>query len=606
MEEAFILVPGQNTETMRKLSGYEIIEKIGKGGMGTVFRGRQVSLDRPVAIKVLSKKLTDCPEVLDRFRRESQIIARLNHPNIIHVIDRGVTPVGMPYFVMDYVEGTDLAQKIKADGLSVNRKLELSIQVCKALSYAHKNGVIHRDIKPANVLIDNDGNALVLDFGIAKISGNGGSSTSETQPEVVMGTIEYMSPEQRSASRSVTAASDLYSLGAMMYELFTGVKPIGRLRLPTDIDPTIPKTLEEIILRCLELNPEDRFDSADEVKDGLLQVLQGAHLPNAQKERAKTGLPGSENKFALLDVIKEDDFGGVYLYQDKVDQRLLVIKKRTKTDAGLGEAKILTNLKHENIVNILGASGDKRLFIIVMEYLSGGSLKDRLVRPHPWVDALKIARQVASGLSFAHRNRIVHGNLRPSNILLTETGEVRIADFGLDEHYGSEDGKNWYNLCSEAKSPGADIFASGVIFYQMLTGQPPVWKDQSLVPHNCFNLLPVTLQKTVARMISCETESRYKSFDEVIVEIDGLLAAYEERKKRIKARQDQRNAATPAPMAHQGQTGWRLVQTLLVLGLLFVTAFVYLQHAGQIGVYADAIPAVWDRLLSFIYSFAHR
>jgi serine/threonine-protein kinase len=392
----------------------------------------------------------------------------------------------------------------------------------------------------------------------------------------------------------------------MMYELFTGVKPLGRFRPPTAIDPSIPKPLEEIILRCLEPKPEDRFASADEVKDGLLQVLQGAHLPNAQKERAKTGLSGSENKFALLDVIKEDDFGGVYLYQDKVDQRLLVIKKRTKTDAGLSEAKILTNLKHKNIVNILGASGDERLFIIVMEYLSGGSLKDRLVRPHPWVDALKIARQVASGLSFAHRNRIVHGNLRPSNILLTETGEVRIADFGLDEHYASEDGKNWYNLCSEARSAGADIFASGVIFYQILTGQPPVWKDKNLVPHNCFNLLPVTLQKTIARMISCETESRYKSFDEVIVEIDGLLAAYEERKKRINARQDQRNAATPAPMAHQRQTGWRLVQTLLLLGLLFVTALVYLQHAGQIGVYADAIPAVWDRLLSFIYLFAHR
>ncbi|MBW2109421.1 MAG: serine/threonine protein kinase, partial [Deltaproteobacteria bacterium] len=141
---------------MQRIGGYEIIEKIGSGGMGAVFRGRQVSLDRPVAIKVLSKTLADCREALERFNRESQIIARLNHPNIIHVIDRGVTSRGMPYFVMEYIEGRDLAQAIKSGDLDVNRKLDLMIQVCKALSYAHKNSVIHRDIKPGNVLIDAD------------------------------------------------------------------------------------------------------------------------------------------------------------------------------------------------------------------------------------------------------------------------------------------------------------------------------------------------------------------------------------------------------------------------------------------------------------------
>jgi len=573
--------------------------------MGAVYRGRQVSLDRPVAIKVLSKRLTDCEEVRDRFNRESQIIARLTHPNIIHVIDRGVTKNGMPYFVMEHVEGTDLAQKIKAGSLTTNRKLELSIQVCKALSYAHKNDVIHRDIKPANVLIDNDGNALVLDFGIAKLSDNGISKTAHTQTDVVMGTIEYMSPEQQTASRSVTAASDLYSMGALMYELFTGVKPLGRFRPPTGIDPSIPESLEAIILRCLEPNPKDRFSSADEVKDGLLQLLQGAHLPYSQKERAITGL-STGSKFALLDVIKEDDFGAVYLYQDKVDQRLLVIKKRTKTTAGLSEAKILTNLKHKHVINFLGASGDERLFILVMEYLSGGSLKDRLVRPHPWVNALKIGRQIASGLSFAHRNRVIHGNLRPSNILFTETGQVKLTDFGLDEHYAGEDGHNWYNIGFEPKCAGSDIFAGGVILYQMLTGLLPVWKEKKFAPHNTFNLLPVNLQRMVTRLISLEPEHRFQSFDEVLVEIDTLLAAYEEKKRRIRARQGKKKTVKPTPVVPKKRTGRRLVQTFLLLGLLVVTALVYLQQKGQIGVYVDEIPVLWEKLTAFLRAYLSR
>ncbi len=581
---------------MQKIGGYEIIEKIGTGGMGSVYRGRQVSLDRPVAIKVLSKRLTDCPEVLERFNRESNIIARLNHPNIIHVIDRGVTPEGMPYFVMEHVEGTDLAQEIKTGSLNTNRKLDLVIQICKALSYAHKNSVIHRDIKPANVLIDPGGNALVLDFGIAKLSDNSRPNGSHTQTDVVMGTIEYMSPEQQEATHSVTAASDLYSLGALMYEFFTGVKPIGRFRSPSELDPSIPQPLEEVILRCLEPKPEDRFASADEVKDRLLQGLEGAHLPSAQKERAKTELSAVGEKFTLLDVIKEDEYGAVYLYQDRVDQRLMVIKKCTKTTTGLSEAKILTNLKHKNIVNILGASGNERLFIIVMEYLSGGALRDRLVRPHPWVDALRMARQISSSLSFAHRNRIVHGNLRPSNILFTESGQIKITDFGLDEHYAStEDETNWYILGDEPKSPRGDLFAAGVIFYQMLTGVLPVWENAKIVPNSQFKRLPVRLQKMVMRMVSREEDGLYTSFEEVLVEIESLLAAYEEKKRQMKARQAQMRAAQSVPPVRR-LTLRRLAPAFFLLGLLIVTALVYLNHVDQLTEYTSTIPVLWDKL----------
>ena len=579
---------------MKEIGGYEVIEKVGNGGMGTVYKGRQVSLDRPVAVKVLSEKLADVDEVLERFNRESLIIARLNHPNIIHVIDRGITPEGMPYFVMEYVEGTNLAQAVRGGDFDTNRKLDVIIQVCKALSYAHKNRVIHRDIKPANVLIDTEGNALVLDFGIAKFFGDGGYQTST---DMVMGTIHYMSPEQQTDTSQVTTASDLYSLGVLMYELFTGAKPLGRFKRPRELDPGIPQALEEVILRCLEPNPKDRFASANEISERLLKLLQGAHLPSAQKERASRVLAKVEDKFALLDVIKENRYGAVYLYEDRVDHRLLVIKKQTKTGSGLSAAKLLTSLKHKNIVNILGASGNERLFIIVMEYLGGGSLKDRLARPLPLKDSLHTAREICEGLSFAHKNRIVHGNLRPSNILFTESGEVKITDFGLEEHYASdEEQENWYNVGGEPKSPGADIFAVGTILYQILTGSLPVCNETEIVPHVNFKRIPVKLQEIVTRMLSRQESGQYNSLEEVIAELDGLLAVIQEKIKRPAAA---RWKATPRP----GKGGEkRLLWNLLLLALLILTALVYLNHGDYVEVYRDAILPLWDNLAPHLES----
>jgi serine/threonine-protein kinase len=579
---------------MKKIGGYEVIEKLGEGGMGAVYKGRQVSLDRPVAIKVLSEKLADHNEVLERFKRESLIIARLNHPNIIHVIDRGFTPSGRLYFVMEYIEGTDLARVIREGNFGPNQKLDVIIQVCKALSYAHKNQVIHRDIKPPNVLVDTEGNPLVVDFGIAKFFGSGGY---QTQTDMVMGTMAYMSPEQHINTSGVTAASDLYSLGAVMYELFTGVKPLEPFKRPSEIDPTIVQPLEEVILRCLEPDPKDRFTSADEIKERLLKLLQGAHLPTDQKERARRVLAKVEDKFALLDVIKEDRYGAVYLYEDKVDHRLMVIKKQADTGAGLSEARLLTALKHKNIVNILGASGNERLFIIVMEYVSGGSLRDRLIRPLPLRDALRTAREICEGLSFVHKNRIVHGNLRPSNILLSESGEVKITDFGLSEHYVSEEGdENWYNVGGEPKSPRADIFAVGMIFYQMLTASLVVWNKAQIVPHVNFNRLPVKLQEIVTRMLSRKQDARYDSFDEVIVEIDRLLDGHKKRSKRpAVAATPERTTAPPQKVA-----GRRLVLTILLLALLLFTALVYLDHADYIKMYHDAIVPLWDKLTLYL------
>ena len=374
-----------------------------------------------------------------------------------------------------------------------------------------------------------------------------------------------MSPEQQNDPKGVTARSDLYSLGALTYELFTGIKPIGRFRLPSEILPKFPQQLEEIIVRCLDPDPDRRPATADEIKASLLKLLQGAHLNNSQKERAGQGISRIENKFALLDVMQESAEGAAYLYENREDQSLLVIKKRPNTSAGIEEARRLTSLEHRNIANVLGASRNERYFIIVMEYLSGGSLEDRLIQPLPVGEALKVVREICEGLSFAHANGVVHGSLQPGNILFSESGQAKIADFGLDRHGGADAG---YFLASDPKSILADIFATAVIFYQMLTGSMPGWERHDLVPNDRFFALPLEIQDLLARMLMAGSGCPGIGLDRVVEEIDGLLDSYEE------------TAVLGATPAHSGAYHEKVGAHRALLDIFFL-----LLAAGAVGGY---------------------
>ncbi len=578
---------------MAHLSGYKLIGKIAEGGMATVFKAIQISLDRPVAIKVLSKKLADNSEVLRRFNRESRIIAKLANPHIIHVIDRGLTSKDMPYFVMEYVEGTDLAQAIKQNCLDFNRKLELVIQICKALSYAHKNGVIHRDIKPANVLIDHENNARMLDFGIAQFYIDEDVDNTElTLPGIIMGTIPYMSPEQQLAACEVTLLSDIYSLGVLMYELFTGIKPIGSFKAPAELDPSIPVQLESLIIQCMEQKPEKRPSSADDIVAQLLKLLQGAHLHTEQRKRASMiGITRIEDKFALLDVIRENKHGAVYLYEERVSHSLMAIKRRLPNSEGFTEAKMLTSLKHQNIINIMGASRNDKAFIIVMEYMSGGSLHDRLVKPHDLSSFIRIARQISSGLSFAHKNRILHGNLRPSNILFSKDGIAKITDLGLNEHYRHKpELVNWYNLYNEQKAIQTDIFAAGIIFYQMLTAELPDLTDIHIEKNDQFQQLPLELQEVIHKMTARNPDNRYLSFDHIINALDSVSAtcintvdnALTEAGTTVYIEKCQPDEKEPDSSRKSSYT-----KSLVLLLVLYGVAITYLSYTGEFKTYID-------------------
>jgi len=501
---------------------YEYQDKIGEGGMATVYRGVQLSLDRPVAIKVLSATLSDNPSIIKRFKRESLIIARLNHPNIIHVIDRGMTSKGRPVFVMEFVEGVNLADAIRDSLYDFNQKVDVIVQICKGVAYAHKLDVIHRDIKPANIIIDEEGFAKLLDFGIASFF----KAEKEDGPDetrLIMGTEAYMAPEQHQGISETSNLSDIYSLGVVMHELFTGRLPVNDFSL-IQSTPGVTSALAALVKDCLAEVPEDRPSSVEEVKTRILVAMKGQHIAEDKASRAGEGLAAIKNKFGLLDVLQEDKHGAVYLYEDKASHKLLVIKKRTESVAGYREAMMLHKLKHPNLVNVLGTSKNDSVFIVVMDYISGGSLQDRLIQPMEVQLFLSLATQMCRGLSFAHQNRIFHGNLRPSNVLLSADMQVKVSDFGLDEHYRVRaNDRNWYGDRGTKTDELSDIFSLGAIFYHALTGTPPDFKDGNVIKTQIFTKLPLDLQQLVSRMLSKDKDLRPQSVESIISELLPLV-----------------------------------------------------------------------------------
>lgn len=562
------------------LTGYSIGEKLGAGGMATVFKGLQLSLQRPVAVKVLSHALQADDDVRMRFTRESLIIARLNHPNIIHVIDQGITEDGCPYFVMEYVNGVGLDSVIRQGGVSLGRSLDICIQIAKALSYAHKNGIVHRDIKPANVLVDFEGSVRVLDFGIAHFYDEE-TGVSHTGRGDVMGTFAYMAPEQQESADRVTARSDLYSFGVLMYQLFTGKLPAGRFPDPRVHNPLLPPALEALILGCLEHDPSTRPVSADAVRNALLHVAQGGHIGKDQIAKARTDV---KKNFVLLDVIKEDLYASVYLFEEQATSTLLVIKKKPIQSAGYDTVGAIAKLKHRSLVAVLGTSRNERSFIVVMEYLSGGSLSDRLTRPFELPSFYSTAIQICDAMQFVADAGFVHGNLRPSNVLYTEARQVKVADFGLERHYSErEQGDDWYSIDGEPVSGLHDIYAAGAMFYQMLTGELPQRRNLKLAPNLLFQQLPPEVQNLVTAMLALDVQRRPASFA-IVRDVFARLTA----KPDAMPPDVPQDAATVirSPLARPPRASWPRVAMLAAVLLVLATE-VYFAWTGQLQAWID-------------------
>ena len=278
-----------------ELPQLEILEEIGRGGMGVVFKGRQKSLGRDVAIKVLPKELDYDPSFSDRFLRECRTLAGLSHPNVVTVYDAGVA-AGHNYLLMELVDGTDLAKLMRSGDVQPDQALSVVSQICEALQYAHDQGVVHRDIKPGNILLDREGHVKLGDFGLAKLL-RSDESMRLTGTMQAMGTPQYMAPEQLERPLEVDHRADLYSLGVVLYELLTGELPLGRFEEPSkraDVDVG----LDEVVMKTLEKEPDQRYQSASEVRVEVQRASDAARGDGRGRPRnVSAGAAGRSSKY---------------------------------------------------------------------------------------------------------------------------------------------------------------------------------------------------------------------------------------------------------------------------------------------------------------------
>ncbi|WP_246151537.1 serine/threonine-protein kinase [Rubripirellula reticaptiva] len=248
----------------------QIIELIGAGGMGAVYKARQEGLDRVVAIKILPEEFGHDVKFALRFTREARTLAKLNHPNIVALYEFGHV-ADTYYFLMEYVEGSTLRDVVKAGELSPKHALAIVPHLCDALQYAHDKGVVHRDIKPENILMSVDGAVKVADFGLSRILGSENQQSLLTGTHQVMGTPRYMAPEQLEGTHNVDHRADIYSLGVVIYEMLTGELPIGRFAAPsTKVE--IDVRLDDIVLRTLEKEPQRRYQRASQIKSDMQSI----------------------------------------------------------------------------------------------------------------------------------------------------------------------------------------------------------------------------------------------------------------------------------------------------------------------------------------------
>ncbi len=271
---------------------YEVISRLGSGGMADVFLAKDQQLQRNVALKLLHRRFAEDPGFVERFRREAHAAAGLQHPNVVGVYDRGDYD-GTYYIAMEYLSGRSLKQLIRQEApLDPIRAVDIVLQLLKAARFAHRHGVIHRDLKPHNAIVDESDHVKVTDFGIARA---GASDMTETGS--IMGTAQYLSPEQ-AQGHAVSETSDLYSIGVILYELLTGQVPFDAESAvtialkhvseaptpPTQVNPAIPPALEEVVLWTLNKNPADRPRTADELITAL-EAARAAILAGRAGER---------------------------------------------------------------------------------------------------------------------------------------------------------------------------------------------------------------------------------------------------------------------------------------------------------------------------------
>ncbi|MGH8693140.1 MAG: protein kinase domain-containing protein, partial [Burkholderiales bacterium] len=532
------------------IGNFKIIEKLGEGGMGEVFKGVDTVLEREVAIKMLRPELSSRPEILERFRSEAVALARLNDPHIAMLYafhqDRD-----QAYMVMEFVPGETLAGVMKRERkIPWRRALNLCCEVLNGLDHAHAKEIVHRDIKPANVMISPNGNAKLMDFGIARIL----ERSRLTKTGWMVGTLKYMSPEQVQ-SLEVDRRSDLYSLGIVLYEILCGRVPFQKStdyelihaqieeapKPPTEWLPDLDPAIEKAVLRALAKNPAERFDSAADFRQALLAIRDSweRNVPWAGRTGARLG------DFVIEGTLGRGGFKTVYAARNLAaarngwPERVAVCVPHAQDEEArdllANELRVVRTLDHPGIVQEYGLDEAEGILFAVMELVEGQPLTAVLSSrgPLPLDEAIEIVRQAGEALDYAHQGLAIHRDVKPANIHLGPGGSVKILDFGLARLMAHSQYKATSRVGSVAyMAPeqfegvtgfNADLWGLGVTFYQLLTNTLPfpARDEGSLLRQILYeapDLSPLDteafdrrLARVIAKVLEKDPEKRYQS-----------------------------------------------------------------------------------------------
>jgi serine/threonine protein kinase len=503
-------LPNDAAPTGLAIPGYDLGARLGGGGMGVVYQARQPALKRQVALKLMRDAALAGAEQRARFRVEAEAMARLQHPNIVQIYEVGEHQ-GQPFFAMELAGGGSLDRKLAAKPLPPTQGAELVQTLARAVEHAHQRGIVHRDLKPANVLLTGDGRPLITDFGLAKCLDR---DTAWTQSGAVLGTASYMPPEQAEGkTQDINHLADVYSLGAILYEVLTGQPPFRGATVratleqvihdmptpPTSVQPQVPAELEAICLKCLEKEPGQRYDSARVLAHDLQSFLAGEWIgPSKAGDEHWLKVRALRAGYKLLEEVGRSAHTVVYKAQHGRLLRPVALKLYSTQVSDppqrwerAGELAPRFE-KLPGFVEIYHLGAQDKLLFLAMEFLSGGTLAQKLGTAWPLRDAVEVVATLAQSIAQLHQHGMVHGNLKPSNVLFTADGKPKVADFdlvagrhtrndGAPQQGRPNPGAQASDYLAPEQATGethqptkaTDVYAVGAILHELLTGHSP-------------------------------------------------------------------------------------------------------------------------------------
>jgi len=572
--------------TGQVFAGYEIIAKLGQGGMGAVYKARQPKLDRLVALKVLSSELAADPDYVARFKRDATAVAGISHPNIVQIHSVG-EHAGAHYVATEFVEGELLCKRLERRGrLDARESLAIVFYAARALSYGwSKLKLAHLDIRPENIFVLANGDVKLNDLGIAKPPA--GSRT---------GLPHYTAPEQAAAGE-VDFRADIYSLGCVLHHMLTGKTPYEGSdaktllakhagdppRSVTKTLPACPASLERWLGKMMAKQPGNRHQSYDDLIKELLEVRD--EVKRATQPRATVQTNTESRQFAgytFLAKLGRNDMGVDYEALETTTRRIVALKvltQRFSRDADFverfkREMAAVIRLSHDNIVRVYAAGEADGACYIASEFVEGRTLRQRLERRGQLQprEALAIAFYAAQALQHAWTTTgLAHRAVTPDNIILTNDRTVKIGDFGLAKIMEAEPGAADQNIpavgsphyMSPEQARGvkeldcrADIYSLGCLLYHMLTGQTPYSGDNPTTiqaKHNsnpppailkAWPSCPASLAKLMDRMLAKSRRDRPQDYEELLAEIVKIREEFK-RVKVVSPPLPEKAAATP-------------------------------------------------------------